>query len=140
MRRPRSHRPRWRLSPYPSFAAPARERDRDMPAIGERPPHAVRFLIVLMALPRQHDDVPFARHRERLLDRARAIELDRPRAAERFQSFDDVIGDRAWILASRIVAGDDHAIGEPSRRLAHRCALAAIAIAAAPEDADQLRA
>src|SRR2546430_11057987 len=51
---------------------------------------------------------------------------------------DDVADDRAGILAARIIAGDDHAIGQPRGHTAHFRPLAAITVAAAAEHAYEL--
>ncbi len=53
---------------------------------------------------------------------------------------DDGRRDRGRILAARIVAGDDDAIGASARDAPHFRPLAGIAVAAAAEHADQLTA
>ena len=53
---------------------------------------------------------------------------------------DDLVDDRARILAARIVAGDDHLVGEARGDCPHQRPLAGIAVAAAAEDADEASA
>jgi hypothetical protein len=123
-------------SPCPSSAAPARKRIRDHSAIGKGDALAIRFLIVLMTLPRQYDDVTIERVAKRALDGLRAVELHRPRRTGRSQPFQDVVGDHPRIFVPRVVIRDDHAIGETTGDSAHR-ALAFVAVAATSEHADQ---
>src|SRR6185437_7720593 len=119
-RRPRPPR-------YSSFVPPTRERGRNAGSIEKCPALAVLFLIVLMTFPRHYDDVSIARVRQRAFDRRCAIERHRPFGRRKPKALDDVVCDRARILAARIVAGDDDAIGQAPRDGAHWCALAAIA-------------
>ena len=80
-----------------------------------------------------------ARRRRRPRPRSRARS---PRAgpgrsrARRRRPADDLVDDRARVLAARVVGGDDRDVGEVARDPAHHRPLLAVAVAAAAEDAD----
>ena len=117
---------------------PLRERRARHVAIAERMAAAGDLLVGLVALAREQHDVAGARLVHRGEDRHLAV-LDRlGRAAGNAR--EHLLDDRVRILAARIVAGDDHVVGEPRGRRAHERALAGIALAAAAEHADQARA
>ena len=105
---------------------PARKRmPRRTAAIGERQALAVDFLVVLVALAGDQHDVARARACERTLDRRRAVELDRP-VGRRSTAMPATIASMiaARILAARVVAGDDDAVGERAGDRAHQRPLA----------------
>ena len=119
----RGRRRRGRRSPYPSCAAPRRERRVGSDGVGERRAHAVALLVRLVALAGdQHDVAGFRASAIAPRDRRAAIELDRPAAIGRLANApDDGARDRRRILAARIVAGDDDAVGERAPRCAPIC-------------------
>ena len=90
-----------------------------------------------MALAGHQHHVVGAGHADRLGDRARAVAQD-DRAGAVGEAGDDVGDDRVAILAARIVVGDDRDIGAALGDRRHLRALAAVALAAAAEHADQL--
>src|SRR6185503_19526728 len=53
-------------------------------------------------------------------------------------TFDDAFADRGWILAARIVVGDDDAVGLLCRDRAHQRTLAFIAVATGAEHHDEM--
>src|SRR5216684_5980408 len=102
-------------------------------------PHARGFLIRLVPLAGEQYDVTDPRLGNGRCDRRGAIDLDRVAAVARFpDAVNDLAGDRPGLLAARIVAGHDHAIGQSRRDSSHLGPLASVAIAAAAEYAHQL--
>ena len=91
-------------------------------------------LPLLMPLPRHREHIAGSQIVQRRLDGFGAI----PDLARARTPLQDVGADRLSCLAAGIVVGDDDAIGEPRRRLAHQRPLAAIAVAAGAEDEMQL--
>ena len=96
-----------------------------------RPAH----LVVLVSLPRQHDDVLGTRDVERPRDRRTPI-LD-PLVVLTLHAAFDVVENCLRVFGARIVARDDHDVRLRLGNGAHLRSLAAVAIAAAAEDDDQ---
>ncbi len=80
-------------------------------------------------------DVARACRRDRVGDCPRAIELDHDGRGLR-ETRKDRLDDRPRVLAPRVVAGDDRHVGPLGHRPPHGEALARVAIASAPEHAD----
>ena len=86
-----------------------------------------------MALAREQHDVARFRFRNGGGDRLSPVaDLARLRSAGKHR-----LADRRGVLGAWIVVGDDHHIAQPRRDLAHRRALAFVAIAARAENGDQ---
>src|SRR3954470_11127091 len=101
--------------------------ERDLAAARE-------LLALLMALAGDDDDIAVGGQADRLLDGRAPVDLDAQVVAR--DPGDDLRDDRLRILGARVVAGDDHLVGEPRRDLAHQRALAAITVAAGAEGDD----
>ncbi len=122
-------------------AAPARERRGGGFDVGKMRAHAVRILIVLVALAGDQHDVARLRAADSGVDRGGAVEVDGPAAvAGVANAADDRARDCRRVLGARVVAGDDDAVGERRRDTPHLRPLAGVAIAAASEHADELAA
>src|SRR5450755_2861706 len=128
-------------SSRPSSGAPPGECARGVVPVEKRLPLSGSFLIRLVAFAGEKHHVADVRAYDRARDRGGTIELYPVAAVSGFaNAMHDLAGDEFRILAARIVAGDDHAIGELCRDAPHFRTLAAVALAAAPEDAHQLAA
>src|SRR4051794_19039028 len=92
------------------------------------------LLALLVALAGDDDDIAVGGQRDRLLDRRAPVDLDAHVVA--VDAGDDLGHDRLGVLGARIVAGDEHLVGQPGGDLAHDRALAAVAVAAGAEDDD----
>src|SRR5204863_9117876 len=109
-------------------------------------------LVVLVPLAGDQHRVPGPRRTQRQLDGLAAIRYDAiarqthprvPRIELRLaaagQARLDVREDGCRILGARVVAGGDDQVRAAARGLAHQGTLAAVAVAAASEDADDAR-
>src|SRR5947209_10313418 len=88
----------------------------------------LELLALLMALARDHHDIPAPGHPDGVRDGLAAIcrVLNLAPAAR-----EDLLDDRLGILRARVVRGDDHLVGESAGDPAHDRALAAVTVAAA---------
>src|SRR5260370_41050923 len=101
-------------------------------------PHARGLMVRLVPLAGKQHDVNGSGFANSRCDRRGASDLDRVAAVARFPDpVKDVAGDRPGLLAARVVAGHDDAIGQSRRDPPHLGPLASIAIAAAAEYAHQ---
>ena len=139
-----ARRRRGRRSRCPSCAAPcARARRRRLATSenGVRTPFAL--LVVLVALAGDQHDVARLRAGDRRRgspSRGRARRSSGGCRSSRMPRDDRRSAIAAGILAARVVAGDDDAVGERRGDRAHLRALAGVAVAAAAEHADELAA
>src|SRR3954469_19503128 len=85
---------------------------------------ARELLALLVALAGDDDDIAVGGQADRLLDGGAPVDLDVQVVAR--DPGDDLRDDRLRILGARVVAGDDHLVGESRGDLAHQRALAAI--------------
>src|SRR4029450_1537124 len=92
------------------------------------------LLTLLVPFACDHDDVARLGRLYRVGDRRAAV-LDDLRGA--VDARDDLVDDRARVLAARVVGRDDRDVGQLGRDPPHDRALLAVAVAAAAEDADQ---
>ena len=100
-------------------------------------PFAGNFLVVLVALARYQHDIALMRATDGFENGACAIGLDvRLARHPRQNGIDDV----ARILVARVVAGDPDLVRAFCRRMPHQRTLAAVAVAAAAEYANQAAA
>ena len=94
---------------------------------------AAAFELLALLVPLAGDDhhVPRLGGGNGALDGDAAVDLvlDVVAAAD-----EDLLDDRVGVLGPRVVGGDDDAIGKTGGDLPHQRALAAVAVAAAPED------
>ena len=99
-------------------ALQSRERRRRATCgVGERMAHAGDLLVGLVALAGDQHDVARRAPRDRGGDRRCAVELDRPAALPASRTPATIASMiAARVLAARVVAGDDDAVGEPRRR------------------------
>src|SRR5881394_4438742 len=112
-----------------------------MLGVAERLSRAVALLIGFVTLARQQHDVAAPGLGDRARDGDRAVELDRIAPVARVaNAVHDFAGDRGRVFAARVVAGDQHPIGELPRKPAHLGPLAPVALAAGAEQADELAA
>src|SRR6266852_2226681 len=78
---------------------------------------------------------------DRAVDRGGTIQLPPvPTVSSLANAVNDFAGDGLRILAARVIAGDDHAVGELARDASHFRPLAAIALTTAAEKAHQFAA
>src|SRR6185437_5060467 len=110
---------------------PAQRFARDL-AVVERERVVGELLALFVALAGDHDHVAFAGFADSAGDRLAPVRLDLGTVS----ALEDLGDDRFGLLAARIVGGDDRDVGELGRDPAHQRALAAVAVAAAAEDAD----
>src|SRR5215218_2917826 len=97
---------------------------------------ARELLALLVALARDDDDVARPGERDGALDRGVAVD-DRLGGATVLDPGEDLVDDRRRVLGARVVRRDDRLVGQARGDLAHLRALAAVAVAAAAEDAEQ---
>src|SRR5215468_1947505 len=128
-------RQQWR---YPSSRPPRAERARSMVGILEGVANAGSLLIGLVSFASEQNDIARLRLANRRRNRCRTIELHRitaiPCLANAVHHF---AGDCRGFLAARVVASHNDAIGQPRGEATHFRPLAAVALTAAAEDADQ---
>ena len=93
-----------------------------------------------MTLPRDHDDVARPRHAQGGPDRGAPVELDPRCVAVGRHAFEHVTRNRARILGTRVVRGQDREVGKACGDRSHQRALRAIPIASAPEHDHELAA
>src|ERR1700756_1486700 len=105
--------------------------------IGESMAFAVDFLIVLVTFTGQHHHVVSTCAADQLGDGCTASGNER-RLGRIFKADTNVIENLAWVFAARVVVSDQNAIGQAFDDFSHQRALAAIAVTATAEQAQQL--
>jgi hypothetical protein len=113
-----------RESPLQALADDGDVVERDLAPVLE-------LLALLVAFAGDHHHVPRLRTRDGLADRLSAVDTPGDVWTRPGEDLDD---DRLGVFGSRVVRGDDDAVGEPPGDLTHRCPLAGVAISARTED------
>lgn len=98
---------------------------------------AIDLLVILVPLAGQHDHIVGSGSGDQVCDgfATASDELDLGRLGE---TRADVVKDAQRVFSTRVVVGDQHAVGQALGHFGHQRALAAVTVAAAAEQAQQL--